>query len=220
MTRKNINLTDELQDYLLSVSLKETDIQRELREYTANHKMAMMQIAPDQGQFMALLIRLMQAKNIIEVGVFTGYSTLCMAMALPPDGHIIACDINKEYTSIAKKYWQMAGVTDKIKIVLAPAIQTLDGLIKKGYPGKYDFVFIDADKPEYPDYFERALSLLRPGGLIVVDNVLWYGKPANPDETDRDTQAIRQFNQQLFNDSRVIISMLPVADGLTLALKL
>ena len=220
MTRKNINLTDEIYDYLLSVSLKETDVQRELRNYTATHKMAMMQIAPDQGQFMALLVRLMQAKNIIEIGVFTGYSTLCMAMALPDDGHIVACDINKEYTDIARQYWQRAGVAEKIELVLAPAIQTLDRLINNGRQEHYDFVFIDADKPEYPDYYERALQLLRPGGLIAVDNVLWYGKPANPDEMDKDTAAIRNFNQQLYNDRRVTISMLAVADGLTLVLKL
>ena len=220
MTRKNINLTDEVYDYLLSVSLKETDIQRDLRNYTATHKMAMMQIAPDQGQFMALLVRLMQAKNIIEIGVFTGYSTLCMAMALPDDGHIVACDINKEYTDIARQYWQRAGVAEKIELVLAPAIQTLDRLINNGRQEHYDFVFIDADKPEYPDYYERALQLLRPGGLIAVDNVLWYGKPANPDEMDKDTAAIRNFNQQLYNDRRVTISMLAVADGLTLVLKL
>ena len=219
MTRKNINLTDEIYDYLLSVSLKETDIQRELRDYTATHKMAMMQIAPDQGQFMALLVRLMQAKNIIEIGVFTGYSTLCMAMALPDDGRIIACDINKEYTDIARKYWDRAGVAGKIDLVLAPAIQTLDELIREGQQEQFDVAFIDADKPEYPDYYERVLQLLRPGGLVMIDNVLWYGKPANPEETDGDTSAIREFNQKLFNDGRVAISMLPIADGLTLAMK-
>ena len=220
MTRKNINLTDEIYDYMLSVSLKETDVQRELRDYTATHKMAMMQIAPDQGQFMALLVRLMQAKNIIEIGVFTGYSTLCMAIALPDNGHIVACDINKEYTDIARQYWHKAGIAEKIELVLAPAIQTLDGLIRKGQQEQYDFVFIDADKTEYPDYYERAMQLLRPGGLFVIDNVLWYGKPANPDEMDKDTAAIRKFNQQLFDDTRVVISMLAIADGLTLALKL
>ena len=220
MSRKNITLTDEIYDYLLSVSLKETGIQRELRDYTATHRMAMMQIAPDQGQFMALLVRLMQAKNIIEIGVFTGYSTLCMAMALPDDGHIVACDINKEYTDIARQYWHRAGIAEKIDLVLAPAIQTLDELIKKGQMGQYDLAFIDADKPEYPDYYERVLQLLRPGGLIMIDNVLWYGKPANPDEMDKDTAAIREFNQHLFNDSRVAISMLAIADGVTLALKL
>jgi predicted O-methyltransferase YrrM len=220
MTRKNINLTDRIYEYMLSVSLHETDIQRELREHTAKHKMAMMQIAPDQGQFMALLIRLMQAKDIIEIGVFTGYSTLCMAMVLPADGHIVACDINKEYTDVARQYWHKAGVAKKIELILAPAIQTLDGLLQQGRQEHYDFVFIDADKPEYPDYYERTLQLLRPGGLIVIDNVLWYGKPANPDEVDKDTQAMRKFNQQLFNDNRVAISMLAIADGLTLALKL
>ena len=169
---------------------------------------------------MALLVRLIQAKNIIEIGVFTGYSTLCMAIALPDNGHIVACDINKEYTDIARQYWHKAGIAEKIELVLAPAIQTLDGLIRKGQQEQYDFVFIDADKTEYPDYYERAMQLLRPGGLFVIDNVLWYGKPANPDEMDKDTAAIRKFNQQLFDDTRVVTSMLAIADGLTLALKL
>lgn len=220
MTRKTINITDEIYNYLLSVCLHETDAQRELREVTARHKMAVMQIAPDQGQFMVLLIRLMHAKKIIEIGVFTGYSSLCMAMALPDDGHIVACDINKEYSDIAQQYWQKAGVADKIELILAPAIQTLDKLIAQGEQETYDFVFIDADKPEYPDYYERALQLIRPGGLIVIDNVLWYGKPADPDEKDKDTLAIREFNEMLYRDERVTISMLTIADGLTLVLKL
>ena len=220
MTRKNINLTDAIYDYLLAVSLQETAIQRELRDYTATHKLAMMQIAPDQGQFMALLVRLMQARNIIEIGVFTGYSTLCMALALPAGGRIVACDINKEYTDVARQYWHKAGVAEKIELILAPAVRTLDGLIRKGQQEQYDFVFIDADKPEYPDYYERVLQLLRPGGLIMIDNVLWYGKPANPAETDKDTVAIREFNRQLFRDRRVALSMLAIADGVTLALKL
>jgi predicted O-methyltransferase YrrM len=220
MTRKTLNITDQIYDYLLSVSLKETDVQRELREETAKQPQAMMQISPDQGQFMALLVKLMGAKKIIEIGVFTGYSSLCMAMALPDDGHIVACDINKEYTDIARQYWRKAGVADKIELVLAPAIRTLDKLLAQGEQGTYDFVFIDADKPEYPDYYERSLQLIRKGGLIAIDNVLWYGKPADPVEKDKDTLAIRKFNQKLYQDSRVMISMLTIADGLTLALKL
>ncbi len=220
MTRKTITITDKLYDYLLSVSLKETPVQRELRRVTAKHRMATMQIAPDQGQFMALLVQMMGAKKIIEVGVFTGYSSLCMAQALPKDGRIIACDVNKEYTDIARKYWKKAGVDKKIRLILAPAIQTLDSLIKKGEAGKYDFVFIDADKPEYPDYYERALKLIRKGGLIAIDNVLWSGKPADPKNKDRDTVAIRKFNKKLYRDKRVKISVLTVADGLTLAIKL
>ena len=220
MTRKTLNITDKIYDYLLSASLKETDIQRELREVTAKQPQAMMQIAPDQGQLMAMLIRLMHAKKVIEIGVFTGYSSLCIAMALPDDGHIVACDINKDYTDIAQRYWRIAGVADKIELILAPAIQTLDRLLAQGEQGTYDFVFIDADKPEYPDYYERALQLIRSGGLIVIDNVLWYGKPADPDEKDKDTQAIRKFNQKLYQDDRVMVSMLTIADGLTLAMKL
>jgi predicted O-methyltransferase YrrM len=220
MTRKTLTITDQIYDYLLSVSLKETDAQRELREETAKLKQAMMQISPDQGQFMALLVKLMGAKKIIEVGVFTGYSSLCMALAMPDDGHIVACDINKEYTDIARRYWQKAGVADKIELILAPAIETLDKLLNKGEQESYDFVFIDADKPEYPDYYERSLQLVRPGGLIVIDNVLWYGKPADSNEKDKDTQAIREFNQKLHNDTRVQISMLTIADGVTLAMKL
>ncbi len=220
MTRKTLNITDQIYDYLLSVSLKETDVQRELREETAKQPQAMMQISPDQGQFMALLVKLMGAKKIIEIGVFTGYSSLCMALAMPDDGHIVACDINKEYTDIARQYWRKAGVADKIELVLAPAIRTLDKLLAQGEQGTYDFVFIDADKPEYPDYYERSLQLIRKGGLIAIDNVLWYGKPADPVEKDKDTLAIRKFNQKLYQDSRVMISMLTIADGLTLALKL
>lgn len=220
MKRKTINITDQLYDYLLSVSLKETEFQRELRAETAKQPQAIMQVGPDQGQLMAMLIRLMHAKKIIEIGVFTGYSSLCMALAMPDDGHIVACDINKEYTDIARQYWRKAGVADKIELVLAPAIRTLDKLLAQGEQGTYDFVFIDADKPEYPDYYERALQLIRKGGLIAIDNVLWYGKPADPDEKDKDTLAIRKFNQKLYQDSRVMISMLTIADGLTLALKL
>jgi len=220
MTRKSINLTDEIYDYLLSISLQESAVQRELREETAKHPMAIMQIAPEQGQFMALLIQSINAKNIIEIGVFTGYSTLCMAMALPEDGRIIACDINKEYTDIARRYWEKAGVSGKIVLKLAPAIATLDKLLAGGQEDHYDFVFIDAEKSEYMDYYERTLKLLRRGGVIAIDNVLWSGKPANSKEQDKDTAAIRRFNEHLFNDPRVKISMLPLADGLTLALKL
>ena len=220
MTRKSIELTDAIHDYLLSSCLRENDIQRELREVTASHKMAMMQIAPEQGQFMALLVRLLQAKNIIEIGVFTGYSSLCMALAMPADGQIIACDINEEYTTIARGYWQKAGVNDRIELVLAPAIETLDKLLAGDRAGRFDFIFIDADKTGYDEYYERSLQLLRTGGLIMVDNTLWYGKPADPEQNDKDTQAIRAFNDKLHRDERVYISMLPVADGITLALKL
>lgn len=219
MTRKSLAITDAIHAYLLSCSLRETDVQQELREYTAGHKMAMMQIAPEQGQFMALLVRLLQAKNIIEIGVFTGYGSLCMAQAMHPDGHLIACDINEEYTAVARKFWQKAGVADRIDLVLTPALETLDKLLADDKAGLFDFIFIDADKTEYDAYYERSLQLLRSGGLIMVDNTLWYGKPADPDQNDRDTRAIRTFNHKLHSDERVYISLLPVADGITLALK-
>lgn len=220
MTRKTLTITDEIYNYLLSVSLNETDVQRELRDVTAKHKMAMMQISPDQGQLLAFLVKLINAKNIIEVGVFTGYSTLCMSMAMPDDGCITACDINREYTDIACDYWEKAGVRKKINLVIAPAIQTLDQLLSQNRQSTFDLSFIDADKSEYPEYYERILELTRPGGLIVIDNVLWYGKPANPDENDKDTRAIRDFNLELFKDPRVGICMLTVADGITLVQKL
>jgi len=220
MTRKTLNLTDQLYDYLLSVSLRETGLLRALRDETAKQPQAIMQITPDQGQLMALLITMLHAKKVIEIGVFTGYSSLCMAMALPVDGHIVACDTNKEYTDIARKYWQKAGVAHKVELILAPAIKTLDNLLARGEQGTYDFVFIDAGKPEYPNYYERSLQLIRKGGLIVIDNVLWYGKPADPDAKDKDTLAIRELNEMLYRDKRVNISMLAIADGLTLALKL
>jgi len=220
MSRQSINLTEELYEYLLSVSLQETAIQQALREETAKHPKSEMQIAPEQGQFMALLVQLLEVKNIIEIGVFTGYSSLCMAMVLPDNGQIIACDVDEETTNIAKRYWEIAGVTHKIKLVLAPAIETLDNLIARNEINHYDLAFIDAIKSEYIDYYERTLKLIRPGGIILVDNVLWSGKPAKQKEQDEETQAIRNFNKHIFNDKRVNISMLPLADGLTLARKL
>jgi predicted O-methyltransferase YrrM len=220
MSRTTIKLTDELYTYLLSASVRETDIQRELRDVTASHPLAMMQIAPEQGQFMALLVRLMKAKNIIEIGVFTGYSTLSMALAMPAGGQIIACDIDAEATRTARQFWEKAGVADRIDLRLGPAIDTLDKLLAGGQEGQFDFAFIDAEKTEYIDYYERVLELLKPGSLIAIDNVLWSGKPADETAQDRETTAIRRFNSYLFEDDRVIISMLPLGDGLTLALKL
>ena len=219
MTRKSINLSDEVYNYLLSVSLKEANILQRLREETASQHYPDMQISPDQGQFMALLIKLLNVKKIIEIGVFTGYSSLCMAMALPDDGKLIACDINEETSAIAKRYWKEAGVDRKIELRLAPATKTMDSLLDLGESGTFDFIFIDAHKPEYKDYFERALKLLRQGAVIAVDNVLWNGNPADPKEMDEDTIAIREFNEFVFNDTRVDISLLSIADGLTLARK-
>lgn len=218
-TKKTLGLDDQLYNYLLSVSLRESEILYQLREETAQHPYAMMQIAPEQGQFMALLVQLMGATKTLEVGVFTGYSSLCVALALPPTGKVVACDVSEEYTSVARRYWQAAGVADKIELRLAPALETLDQLLSAGEGGTFDFAFIDADKQNYLNYYERALQLLRPGGLIAIDNVLWGGQVADPQVQDRNTQAIRDFNEKLHHDERVSLSLVPIADGLTLALK-
>jgi predicted O-methyltransferase YrrM len=217
---KNSGLDSRVYNYLLSVSVKEAEILTQLREETNQHPMSIMQISPDQGQFMGLLVRLLGAKKTLDIGVFTGYSSLVVALALPPDGKVIACDIDAESTAIARRYWSKAGVTDKIDLRLAPALETLDNLIAAGEAGSFDFAFIDADKRNYPNYYERALELLRPGGIIAIDNVLWFGRVADPEDTDKRTIAIREFNQKLYQDRRVQISMLPIADGLTLAMKL
>jgi predicted O-methyltransferase YrrM len=219
MAKQTIGLDNRLYEYLLSVSLRESPILKKLREETARHPMAMMQIAPEQGQFMALLVQLMGAKKTLEVGVFTGYSSLVVALALPSDGKIIACDIDEEYTAIARRYWQEAGVADKIDLRIAPALATLDKLLAEGQANSFDFAFIDADKRNYENYYERALNLVRPGGLIAIDNVLWSGRVAFAEEEDNRTKAIREFNEKLYRDERVTISLVPIADGLTLALK-
>lgn len=219
MSRQTINLTEPLHRYLQEVSLREHPVLTRLREYTGSLPMAMMQIAPEQGQFMALLVRLTGARHIIEVGVFTGYSSLSMALALPPDGRILACDVSEEWTGIAREYWREAGVEDKIDLRLAPAVETLDGQIAAGRGGEFDLMFIDADKSSYLDYYERGLQLLRPGGLILIDNVLWDGKTIDPKANDEDTRAIRAFNKHLHADERIDLSMLPLGDGLTLARK-
>lgn len=219
MTKKTLGLDNQLYDYFLSVSVRQPDILRRLREETANHPNATMQISPEQGQFMALLVQLMGAKKTLEIGVFTGYSSLAVALALPPDGKIIACDVSEEYTNVARRYWQEAGVAEKIDLRIAPALDTLDLLLTSGEEESFDFAFIDADKGNYQEYYERCLKLIRPGGLIAIDNVLWSGRVADSQVQDQSTQAIRKFNEKLFQDERVTISMVPIADGLTLALK-
>lgn len=219
MSNKTINLTEQLHQYLLDVSLREPGILKTLREETASLPSANMQISPEQGQLMALLVQLMGAKNTIEVGVYTGYSALAVAMALPDNGQIVACDISEEYTSVARRYWMQAGISEKIDLRLAPATETLSKLIEEGKSSTIDFAFIDADKENYARYFELCFELLRPGGLIAVDNVLWNGAVIDSDNQDVDTCAIRAFNQQLLSDNRVAISMIPIADGLTLARK-
>lgn len=219
MSNKTLGLENQLYDYLLSVSLREPEILLKLRQETANHPRAMMQIAPEQGQFMALLVQLLGATKTLEVGVFTGYSSLCVALALPPTGKIVACDVSEEYTAVARRYWQQAGVADKIDLRLAPALDTLEQLLASGQAGTFDFAFIDADKENYPGYYDLALQLIRPGGLIAIDNVLWSGRVADPQVQDNSTQAIRAFNEKLHHDDRVSLSLVPIADGLTLALR-
>ena len=220
MASRTINLSEALHEYLLSASLREPDVLRRLREETATVPMAVMQISPEQGQFMALLARAVNARRAIEVGVFTGYSSLAVALAMPADGKLVACDVNEEWTAIARRHWEKAGVAGRIDLKLQPAQRTLDELIAAGESGRYDFAFIDADKSRYPIYFERCLTLLRQGGLIVVDNTLWSGNVADASVDDEDTRAIRAFNDAVHKDSRVAVSLLPVGDGVTLALKL
>ncbi len=219
MSPRTLDLTDPLYDYLLTVSLRDRPVLKRLREETAALPEANMQIAPEQGQFMALLVELIAARRTIEVGTFTGYSALCVALALPPGGTIIACDVSEDFTSIARRYWQEAGVAQKIDLRLAPALETLDALIAGDEAGRFDFAFIDADKENYGAYYERCLTLLRPGGLIAVDNVLWGGSVINPDKTDSDTEAIRALNLQILADDRVSPSLVPIGDGLMLARK-
>lgn len=218
MTRKSeLDLTT-LHPYLLSHSLREDALLQALREETGKLEMARMQIAPEQGQFMALLVRLIRARKILEIGTFTGYSSICLARALEPGGQLTCCDNSEEWTQIARRYWHEAGLEDRINLALAPALETLNQLVRES-AGSFDLCFIDADKTSYLDYYERALTLLRPGGLILVDNVLWGGRVADANTTDPDTVALRAFNRFLAQDKRIEISMLPIADGLTLALK-
>ena len=220
MSSRTIRMNDAIDDYLRRVSLRETDVQRRLREETAALEYAGMQICPEQGQLMRMLAGLIGARRAIEVGVFTGYSALSVALALPEDGELIACDVNEEWTAIARRYWSEARVASKIRLELAPAVETLDALIRDGRSGEFDIAFIDADKTSYDLYYERCLELLRRGGLVLVDNVLWSGKVADESDRSEDTVALRAFNAKLRDDSRIELCMLPVGDGLTLARKL
>ena len=200
------------------MSLREHPVLAELRAAMREHPLARMQIAPEQGQFMAFLVHLLGARRCIEIGVFTGYSALAVALALPPDGRVLGCDLSEEYTNIARHYWEKAGVANRIDLHLAPALDTLDALLASGETGCFDLAFIDADKTGYDAYYERCLALCRPGGLIVIDNVLWGGRVARQAE-DEDTAALQALNRKLHDDERIDLSMLPVADGLTLARK-
>jgi len=218
MTNRTLNIDDHLYQYILDVSLREHPVLAELREVTRSQPRAGMQISPEQGQFMAMLVKLIGARQTLEIGVFTGYSALATALALPPDGRIVACDVNAEFTAIGRRHWEKAGVADKIDLRLAPAIDTLDQLITEGRSGSFDFAFIDADKTNYDNYYERCLQLLRVGGLIAIDNVLWDGEVARPAQ-DADTAALQALNIKLHADERVDLSLLTIADGVTLARK-
>lgn len=217
--KQPLQLTPPLYDYLLSSSLRDDGVLKALREETASLPLGVMQIAPEQGQLLNLLAKLIGAQRCIEVGVFTGYSALCIARALPDNGTLLACDISEEWTSIARRYWQRAGVSERVNLQLAPAVETLDNAIARGESASYDFAFIDADKANYQTYYERCLTLLRPGGLIIIDNVLWSGSVADSDKQDEDTQALRAIATFVYGDERVDSSMIPVADGLLLCRK-
>jgi predicted O-methyltransferase YrrM len=216
---QTLGLEKHIYEYLQSVSLREAEILTQLRQETAQQPLGKMQIAPEQGQFMALLVQLMKAKKTLDVGVFTGYSSLVVALALPTDGKVVACEINQEYAAIARRWWQQAGVAHKIDLHIAPAGETLAQLLAAGEAETFDFVFIDADKSSYESYYELALQLVRPCGLIAVDNVLWSGRVADPQVQDNRTNKIRAFNRKLHQDERISLSLVPIGDGLTLALK-
>ena len=221
MSNRTIGLSDEIYGYLLENSLREPDLLRRLREDTAKlTEWSGMQIAPEQGQFMGLLVQLLGARRALEIGTFTGYSSLAVMLAMPEDARMTCCDVSEEFTQIARRYWAEAGVADRIELSLRPAIETLDELIAGGSAGSFDFAFIDADKENYDGYYERALVLLRPGGLVAIDNVLWGGAVADPQNRKDSTKAIRRLNRKLVADKRVAISMVPIGDGLTLARKL
>ena len=220
MSSATIMLDKQLRDYLLNVSVRESEVLYALRKETENMEYSQMQISPEQGSFMAFLVGLINGKRTLDIGVFTGYSALVVASALPENGHVTACDINTEWTDIAKKYWELANVENKIDLRIAPALETLDGLLSDGCRDRYDFSFIDADKINYQHYYERSLMLIRPGGLIAIDNVLWSGRIIDNHSEDPDTEAIKEFNKNLYQDERVSISMVPIGDGLTLVRKL
>jgi caffeoyl-CoA O-methyltransferase len=218
MSARTTPIDDPLFEYVLKHSAREHPAQTALRDATRTHRHAGMQIAPDQGALMALLVKLMGARRTLEIGTFTGYSALTVALALPADGYLLACDINDEYTRVGRPYWKQAGVASKIDLVLGPAAATLEARLQRGEAGSYDFAFIDADKSSYGTYYEQCLQLVRPGGLIAFDNVLWGGDVAKPARSD-DTRALQALNEQLHGDERVDMALLTVGDGLTLARK-
>jgi caffeoyl-CoA O-methyltransferase len=217
MANKTMGISDDLAAYIVGVGTREPDVLARLREETAVIPQHNMQIAPEQGAFLALLVELIQARRCIEVGTFTGYSSTAVALALPEDGQIICCDVSEEWTSLARKYWAEAGVTGKVDLRIAPAAETLDQLLAGGQESTYDFAFVDADKAGYDAYYERLLRLVRPGGLIVFDNTLWGGDVLDTDPSDEDTRALQELNAKLAHDERITLCLLPVADGVTLA---
>ena len=220
MSSSTIGLDKNLREYLLNVSVKEHDVLKTLRKETLKLNEYQMQISPEQGSFLSFLINIINAKRTIDIGVFTGYSSLVVALALPDDGLVTACDTNEDWTNIAQEHWKMAEIDHKVDLCIAPATQTLDTLILEGFEGFYDFSFIDADKINYQKYFDKSLKLIRTGGIIAIDNVLWSGRVTDDSDSDPATRAIKEFNKQLYKDKRVDISMIPIGDGLTLARKL
>ena len=218
MSSKTIFMPDAVHAYLAG-TVRETPVQRRLRAATAGIRGAGMQIAPEQGAFMQVLVRLLGAKRYLEIGTYTGYSALCVALAMPRSGRLVCCDVSEEWTSVARKFWRKAGVSGKVTLRLAPALETLDALLRAGQAGRYDFAFIDADKQSYLSYYERCMKLVRRGGLIAIDNTLWNGQVADPAIRDVDTRAIRAFNRRLKRDRRVQAALVPIGDGLTLAYK-
>jgi predicted O-methyltransferase YrrM len=219
LSNRTLSIDDRVYDYLLSVSLEESDLLRELRAETAGIEFAEMQVSPEQGQFMALLVKLSGARRALEVGTFTGYSSICIASALPEDGRLVCCDDSERWTTMARKYWQRAGLEDRIELRLQTAESTLRQLLDDGQAETFDFIFIDADKQNYPQYYEACMRLLRRGGLLAVDNTLWSGSVADLDNMEPDTCAIRRFNNMVKQDDRVIKSLVPIGDGLTLVYK-
>lgn len=219
MTNTTLAMNERLQRYLVDNTVREAAVLARLRQLTAKMPQASMQIAPEQGQLLQLLVRLIDARRCLEVGTFTGYSALAVALAMPGDGRIVACDVSAEWTAIARRFWAEAGVDSRIDLRLAPALATLDGLLADGHGSSFDFAFIDADKMNYVAYYERVVELLRPGGLLAVDNVLWGGDVADPAVQDTETNAIRALNDRARDDARVDISLVPIGDGLLLARK-
>jgi len=219
MAKQTLDLNDELYRYLLHVGVREPQVLMELREATEAEEMSIMRSAPEQGQFMALLLKLMGASHVLEIGTFTGYATLWMALAMPRDGKIITCDVSERWTFIAHRFWEQAGVQNRIHLHLRPALETLEELLENGAAASFDFAFIDADKENYDAYFEACLQLVRPGGLIAVDNTLWGGSVVDESNHEASTEAIRTFNEKLRDDPRFDLSMLPIADGLSLVMK-